>query len=234
MEKDYKFSAGFWFAFLTSFLAVLTFGIAICTPPVSGPFCQGGCVSYPYNDIASRFPRDYYWMVPAMILAIVFVALMVAVHLFASEKFKVFSLTGISLAIVSAVFLLGDYYIQLAVIQPSLINGEFEGIAILSQYNPHGIFIALEEIGYIIMSLAMLIIVPVFTGPGKLKNAIRWTFTISFLLLVFSFVFFSFKYGIQREYRFEVAAITIVYFELIVSGILLTLIFRNHSFTKES
>jgi len=77
---------------------------------------------------------------------------------------------GLSFAIVSVVLLLSDYYIQIAVIKPSLINGETEGIAILSQYNPHGIFIALEEIGYITMILALFSIARekkiVVTGAG--------------------------------------------------------------------
>jgi hypothetical protein len=29
------------------------------------------------------------------------------------------------------------------------MNGETDGLSILTQYNPHGIFIALEEIGYL-------------------------------------------------------------------------------------
>jgi hypothetical protein len=34
-------------------------------------------------------------------------------------------------------------------LQPSLLAGETEGIAMLSQFNPHGLFIILEEPGFI-------------------------------------------------------------------------------------
>ena len=56
---------GFYSAILTALLTVFSFVTAYLTPPLSGPFCAGGCFTYPYSDIASRFPRDYYWMYPA-------------------------------------------------------------------------------------------------------------------------------------------------------------------------
>jgi hypothetical protein len=40
-------------------------------------------------------------------------------------------------------------------------------------------------------------------------------------------VFISIQYGIFREYRFEVAAISITWLVLIVSGILLSVLFRR-------
>jgi hypothetical protein len=53
---------------------------------------------------------------------------------------------GIVFATISCTLLVGDYFIQISVIQPSLLKGETDGIALLTQYNPHGIFIALEEV----------------------------------------------------------------------------------------
>jgi hypothetical protein len=38
----------------------------------------------------------------------------------------------------------GDYFIQLTVVQPSVLQGKVDGLLLWSQYNPHGIFIALE------------------------------------------------------------------------------------------
>lgn len=43
---------GFYVSLIVTILAVVTFGIAICTPPVSGPFCKGSCVGYPYSDFS--------------------------------------------------------------------------------------------------------------------------------------------------------------------------------------
>jgi hypothetical protein len=208
-------------------LAIVTFGIAICTPPVSGPFCKGSCIAYPFTDIIARFPGDYIWMYSALLMLTVFLVFIVCIHQYAPDNKKIFALAGLSFSIASAFVLMSDYFVQISVVQPSLVNGETEGIAILTQYNPHGIFIALEEIGYIMMSIAFISLVPVYSGSDRLNCAIRWVFIISFVLIIISFILISLKYGIKREYRFEVAAITINYMTLIVSGILMSRLFRR-------
>jgi hypothetical protein len=218
---------GFYAALIVTILATATFGIAVCTPPVSGPFCKGSCIGYPYTDILSRFPRDYFWMYPAILLSVFFVVLMACIHQYTSDNKKIFSLIGLSFSLLSSFALIADYFIQISVIQASLLNGETDGIALLTQYNPHGIFIALEEVGYIMMSAAFIGIVPVFSGKGVLEGSIRWVFIISFFLIIISFAIISFQYGIKREYRFEVAAITIDYISLVVSGILLSRLFKR-------
>ena len=218
---------GFYIAITTTVLTLVTFGIAICTPPISGPFCPGSCIEYPFTNIVSRFPRDYLWMYPAILLTLIYVLLMACIHHYASREKKIFSLIGLSFALIAASVLITDYFIQISVIQPSLLNGETEGIAILTQYNPHGIFIALEEIGYLMMSASFLCIAPVFSGNNRLESLIRWVFVISFILTMVSLITISFSYGIQREYRFEVVVITINWIVLIVSGILLSVLFKR-------
>jgi hypothetical protein len=218
---------GFYVALTVTILAVVTFGIAICTPPVSGPFCKGSCIGYPYTDILSRFPRDYLWMYPAILLAVFFVVLTACIHKYNSDNKKIFSLISLSFSVLSAFTLIIDYFIQISVIQPSLVNGETDGIAILTQYNPHGVFIALEEIGYIMMGVSFICLVPVFSGSNTLERAIKWIYIIGFILIIVSFILISLLFGIKREYRFEVAVITIDYAVLIISGILLTKLFKR-------
>jgi len=166
-------------------------------------------------------------MYPAIILIICFVVFMVMIQNLASKKMKLFSQIGLSFTMMSASILILDYFVQLAVIQPSILSGENQGIALLSQYNPHGIFIAMEEIGYIFMSLAFLFMVPVFSKFKKLNNAVRWTFIFNFAFTIISLIIISLLFGIHREYRFEVAAITINWLTLIIAGILMSLIFRK-------
>jgi hypothetical protein len=36
------------------------------------------------------------------------------------------------------------------------MKGETDGIALITQYNEHGLFIAMEELGYITMSIALV------------------------------------------------------------------------------
>jgi hypothetical protein len=227
METKTVAKVGFYCAIFTVLLTILSFVIAYMTPPLSGPFCAGGCFTYPYSDIASRFPRDYYWMYPAMVLNIVYYVLMVAIHHFAPIERKIFSHIGLSFAFLSMATFVIDYFLQVSVIQPSLVLGETDGIALLSQFNAHGIFIALEEVAFIMMSLSMLFMAPVFVGKTKSEKAIRWIFAGDFVLTAIFFALFTVFYGIFREYRFEVAAFSINWLALVASGILLSVIFRR-------
>ena len=227
MESKNVAAVGFYAAVLTIFLTVFTFVIAYLTPPLSGPFCTGGCFTYPYTDIASRFPRDYYWMYPAMVLNVVYYILMVAIHYFAPVEKKILSHVGMSFAFLSMALFDIDYFLQVSVIQPSVVLGETDGIALLSQFNAHGVFIVLEEIAFIMMSLSMLFMAPVFAGQTKAEKAIRWIFTGNFVLNVISFAMIALSYGIFREYRFEVAAFSTNWLALVLSGIFLSVIFRK-------
>ena len=227
METKNIAKVGFYAALLTTVLTVGTFVIAFLTPPLSGPFCPSGCFTYPYADIASRFPRDYFWMYPAMILNLVYYILMVAIHYFAPADKKIYSHIGVSLALLSMATFNIDYFLQVSVIQPSLVLGETDGIALLSQFNAHGVFIVLEEIAFIMMSLSMLFMAPVFAGKTKAEKVVRWIFAGNFFLTAVSFGLFIGFYGIFREYRFEVVAFTTNWFALIGSGISLSIVFRR-------
>lgn len=225
MQRIY--GVGFYTAILTTVVTVITFGIAVATPPLSGPFCVGSCFQYPYTDIISRFPRDYLWMYPAILSTMLFMAMVAIIHHYASDEKKIFSRIGLCFALISAAVLITDYFLQLSVIQPSLLGGETDGIALWTQYNPHGVFIVLEEIGFLMMSLAFFCLAPVFSGKNRVETALRWLFAGSIVLTLCSLILISLFYGIHREYRFEVAAITINWTVLIVAGILLSVVFKR-------
>lgn len=219
--------AGFCSAVLLVLITIITFGTAVFTPPISGPFSTVQGTAYPYADIISRFPRDYYWMYPAMLLMLVYVFFILTIDLYASGSKQIFSRVSLILSCMSACILTVNYYIQVFVVQSSLINGEFEGIALLTQYNPHGLFIAAEEIGYIFMALSILLLAPVFSGHKPVQKAIRWTAVLCFALTLISFVLMSVMYGIEREYRFECAVIAIDWISLILLGIFTGILFRR-------
>ena len=218
---------GFWSAILTTVITVVTFGFALTAIPISGANCPAECIEYPYLDTVSQFPRDYLWMFPATILILVYVILTVTIHSYAPGEKKIFSQIGLSFAIIAAVILLSDYFIQFSVIPVSLLNGETEGITILTQYNPHGIFIALEELGYLIMSLSFLFMAPVFANSNRLESAVRWIFVTGFALAIVSLAATSINYGLERQDRLEVAIISIDWLVLIVNGLLLSVVFRR-------
>jgi len=166
-------------------------------------------------------------MFPGIFLTPLFAVLMACIHEFARDDHKVFSRIGLSLALISAAVITLDYYIQLTVIQPSLLKGETEGLALFSQYNPHGIFIALEDLGYLMMSAAFLFAALVFDPHERLERAMRRLFVISSLLAIGLFLSLNLVYGNDLEYRFEVTIITINWITLIVSGVLLSILFQR-------
>jgi len=166
-------------------------------------------------------------MPPAIILTLSYLALMVCIHTYASSQRKIFSQIGVAFALMATMTLVGDYFVQFSVVPISLMSGETEGITLLTQYNAHGVFIVLEELGYLLMSLSFLFMVPVFVNKNRLEAAVRWVFVMSFVLTVIAFTLISINYGLDRQDRFEVAVISIDWLVLIVNGILLSIVFKR-------
>lgn len=219
---------GLYSAVLTTVITLITFGFAIIAVPVSGANCLEGCIDYPYLDTVSQFPKDYRWMIPAIILMLVYMVLAVSVQAYASREKKIFGQIGLVFALMSGLILVSDYFLQFSVVPISLMSGETEGITLLTQYNAHGIFIALEELGYLMMALSFIFMAPVFMGKNGLEKAIRWVFITGFVLALVSFIAFSAIYGLDRQDRFEVLVISIDWLVLVINGILLSLLFNRH------
>ena len=160
---------GFWAAILTVLVTVAFAVAGVATPARSGPFCgptTWACVPAPYVDVAQYIPGDYVWLIPGILLVPIFVVLAAAIHGSASEPRKICSRIAVAFAIAYAVVVGVDYFAQLAVVIPSLQAGEADGLSLFTQYNPHGLFIAGEALGYLAMSLALLFAAPAFVGQG--------------------------------------------------------------------
>ena len=216
---------GFWTALLITVFTLVAFAIAIATPPISGPYCRSGCVAYPYPGVAAYVPHDYLWIYPAIFIAPLFLVLASCIHQQVSNRKRIYSQIGLSFALAYTIILTLDYYIQITVIQPSLLRGETEGLALFLQYNPHGLFIALEDLGYLMTSLAFFLIAMALTGAEKIEGTLRWLFIISSGLAIGSYILLSVIYGNNLEYRFEVLIITINWTTLIIAGILSSILF---------
>lgn len=216
---------GRWVAPLLAVSAATAFALGITTPPRSGPFCVGPCIVYPYTDVAQFVPHDYLWVLPSTLLLPLFVVLAGCIHASVEVSRRVLSLIGLCLASIAAGIITLDYFIQLQVVAPSLLRGETGGLALFTQYNPHGFFIALEDLGYLILSAAFLFVGVAFGSANRLERAIRWTFIGAALLAIASFTEMSWHFGFNLEYRFEVAIITITWTTLVASGMLLTFFF---------
>lgn len=218
---------GFWTALGTGVTTLIAFGIAIFTPPVSGSFCREGCIGYPYLEIAGRFPRDYYWMFPAIVATLLYVALMVGLHGRAAAERKSFSSFAVVLAAMAALLLVADYFIQLAVVQPSILAGEADGISLLTQYNPHGLFIALEELGYLLMSASLACVAPTLSRATRLERVVRWFLVGGLVVNALALTWIAVRLGHARGYLFEIAVISVDWLVLIAAAFMLVVVFRR-------
>ena len=217
----------FWVAVLTAVATLLSFAIAVATPPKSGPLCVGACVGYPYTDIAAYIPRDFLWLYPGLLPALLFVMVVSSIHDRAAAEVKGFGRLAIAFALMAATLLTADYFIQLRVVQPAVLNGELDGLAPLTQYNSHGVFIALEEAGYLLMAMAFAFAAAALPAQNVLLRVIRRVFVSGAVAMLLLFVGLSIAYGFDVEYRFEVAAISVDWTVLIVTGTLLAFAYRR-------
>ncbi len=212
---------GSWIGFALAGVTVVTLALAVTALPDDVP--------YPFTSdvIAAQWPGDYLWMYPAMLLMLLFIAFVASLHEYASVPRKPFSLLGLCFGSVAAAILLMNYFIQVTVVPLSLEKGQLDGWAMLTMYNPNGVFLALEELGFLLMSLALALLAPVFTGVNSVERTIRWLLVLSFVAVIGALVAVSWAYGKDRGDVFEVIVITIVWVTLIVAGPLVATVFRR-------
>jgi hypothetical protein len=231
METDNKniiaMKVGLYSSGALVILTIITFGFAMIAIPPAGPNCPSNCMDYPYPDILSYFPRDYYWMYLAVFQLCSFLIFIITNHFVAPVERNIYSFISVAFALIATTVLLVDYFIQFSVVPISVMKGQTEGIALLTQYNGHGIFIVLEELGFIMMSISFLFLSPIFSMKSRLEKTIRWILIMPFVVNVFAFVFYSISFGLDRDYRFEVAAITINWVVTILVGILIGIFFKR-------
>lgn len=212
-------------ALLTAILGVVAFGLAIIAVPIAGANCPSGCIPYPYTSTAARWPQDFLWQIPAIAFVLSWLVLMVCVHYFAPQQRRMITLAGLCLAVIAAAALSIDYYLQLSVVPVSLADGETNGLPLLIQYNAHGVFIALEEIGYITMALSLALFSVAFTGRDRLATAGRWLFRVPIVVAVGGLLEVSVFYGLERQDRFEIFILSACWLTLIAGGLILAAIF---------
>ena len=218
---------GFWAALLTALLTATAFAFAIRAIPISGPNCPGDCVAYPFADVAHKVPGDYIWMYVAVLHTLTYIVMMVALADVLRARRHIFAQIALAFATMGAVSIIADYYIQIAVAQPSIVQGEFEGFALLTQYNAHGVFIALEDMGYFLKAVAFFFVALPFAGGRGLERAIFLVLSTGGAIGVLAWFVMYAIYGFTLEYRYEVLALSVDWLLLIVGGALLALWFRR-------
>ena len=184
-------------------------------------------MAYPFGDLLRYYPRDYLWMMAAVIQLGILLVFFISNHFNAPESRRFHSFSALAFAAISVAVLLLNYWVQFSVVPISVMKNETEGIPLLTQYNGHGIFIAMEELGFVLMSVAFGFLSMAFTGRSRLETVLRWLYRAPVIVVVFALAFYSFKFGLDRHYRFEVAAISINWTVTIVAGILSCVYFKR-------
>jgi hypothetical protein len=212
-------------AFALAALAAVGFTIGVLTPPHSGPWCAGDCISYPFTDAARFFPRDYWWMIPGTLLAPLFMVVAVCAHYCAPGRAKPFSLLGVCFAAIATALVPVIYFIQLVLAQAGLVHHQF--VAMFTMYNPSGLFTAMEEMGYLMLAAAFFCVSRAIPRESLAAVIACWVMSTAALIAFVAFAGMVAGYGPDMGTPFEVAIITTDWIALVVAGIAVGLWFRG-------
>ena len=117
---------GVWVAPATAAVSVVSLAVSVSTPVHAGPWCNDGCVVYPYTDAAAFVPRDYLWIYPEVLLVLLFLLLAVCLLHWVPPQQRLSATIAVRFAVIGATVLVIDYGTQLTVLQPALLTGQTE------------------------------------------------------------------------------------------------------------
>jgi hypothetical protein len=176
---------GFWSAIAAAGLTVAFAILSVVFTPAEWRDMTSYADSFASIQMAS--------FVPVLFLAPTMVLLMACIHYRAPEDKRVLSLTAVALTTVYATLIGTNYYLQLFVVRLNILSGDLEGLSLLVMPNLHSVFFAFESIGYAFLSLATLVILPIF-AESSLANWIRRLLIITGALGLFGVVVAPFDY----------------------------------------
>ena len=217
---------GVWVAPATAAVGAISLAVGVSTPVRSGPWCSDGCIAYPYTDAAAFVPRDYLWMYPEVLLVLLFVVLAACLLHWVPPQRRLSATIAVCFAVIGAAVLVVDYGIQLTVLQPAVLSGQTEGLSALTMYDPRGVFIALENVGYAVFGVAFVFLGGALAGASsRRERAVHWVFIVGGVLILAALVLSAAIYRADLDYWFELMSLSITWLVLIVSGTLLTVVF---------
>jgi hypothetical protein len=120
-----------------------------------------------------------------------FLIVMVSVHCYASDERKVFSLVGLSFAIIYATLISMNYFIQLTFVRQSTFDS-----SIFDMTNNQSMMWVIEVLGYFFMGLSTLFAAPVF-GSSKVESLIKWLFVANGILGILTPIGYALNLPIQ-------------------------------------
>ena len=129
--------------------------------------------------------------VVGFLLTSTFLVVMACVHCYAPDDRKVFSLVGLSFAIIYATLISINYFIQLTFVRQSSFDVE-----IFAMDNPQSMMWVIEVLGYFFMGLSTLFAAAIF-GSSKTENLIKWFFVTNGILGILTPIGYALNLPIQ-------------------------------------
>ncbi len=199
---------GFWSAVLTASFCVLFTIAAVLT--------EAHVLSAPWTVVLP--------LVPSLLLAPSFLAMMVSVNALVLNERKVWSQLGVAFAGVYVPLCAAAYIVELFVVEPRVLRGETTQVVLLTLVRGDSVFNAIDGIGYVFMCLATLVTAPAF-GHARLEQWIRRLFVANGVLGVPIFL----TYFVNRSFMWAAALWSV---SITASAILLAVHFRHVSQTR--
>ena len=209
-------------ALLSSVSMLAAWPLALMAVPQSGPWCrEARCVTYPFTDVEYRV-IDFAWMYPAILGLAAFAVLIALLDSGATHRLAAARLARLTCEYGVGILVI-TYALQLMVVQPGIIKGEQEALSFWTQYNPHGGFVALENLGYLMLCVGLIAIARTVPGRGAGRRTVRLTAGGLGALGVLLLPVMASLLGSRLEYLYEVSVISLVWVGIIVVAPLLAL-----------
>jgi hypothetical protein len=149
---NYLHKIGFWSGII-AFFSTLAFSVVQILQLI-------GALTYPVDEILIYST--------SLCIVVPFILEILALHYTAPDGKKFWSHAALIFTTIYAVFVTGNYVVQLATVIPMSLKGALDEIRILQQ-TPHSLFWDFDALGYIFMGIATFIAVPVFKKQGFQK-----------------------------------------------------------------
>jgi hypothetical protein len=161
--------------------------------------------------------------VVGFLLTLSFLVVMACIHCYAPEERKVFSLVGLSFAIVYAVLISVNYFIQLTFVRQSSFD-----VKVFAMDNPQSMMWVIEVLGYFFMGLSTLFAAPVF-GSSGIESLIKWLFAANGILGILTPI----GYGLSLP--IEILLVGLIIWDILmpVSTASLAILFRRTRNTRQ-
>ena len=129
--------------------------------------------------------------VVGFLLTLSFLVVMACIHCYAPEEKKVFSLVGLSFAIIYATLISVNYFIQLTFVRQTTFD-----VSVFDMTNNQSMMWVIEVLGYFFMGLSTLFAAPVF-GSDRVESLVKWLFVSNGIIGILTPVGYALNLPIQ-------------------------------------